>query len=466
LHDLRSFLDLLDERGELVRIRREVSPRFEMPALMVQLEKAGKAFIFENVAGATFPLTGGLLSNARRLGLAVGQDISDDYDHRDHARVYRDAVGKAQAPRVVDTGPVKEVVLSGEEIDLTSLPVPTFFELDSGPFMTGAVGISFDSEHDQLNMGFYRGLILGTDRVLANASSMSDLRRIYAAAEQAGEKMPIALCIGVPPALLMAASGKTPPGLTELDIAGGLMNAPVELVKCETNDLLVPAAAEIVIEALVDPTDKIENTLGEFADQYGPETAPIATVTAITHRKNAFYYGLMAGRNPEHNTIGAVSAYGMQAAVEQALRAQFPNIREINVAIEPRLGTMLHMFISIDKTSDTEPFELIDAAFAADAGLFPVNVVTKRIVVVDSDVNVFDLDDVDWAVWSRMSRADKIRTYPDVHSWELERCTDENQASARIGIDATMDMDKLDKLIRPMIPGAENIRLEDYLDQD
>ena len=464
MHDLRSFIELLDERGELVRIRREVSPRFELPALMVQLEKAGKAFVFENVKGAALPLTGGLLSNARRLGLAVGQDVSGDYDHRDHARVYREAVAAAQPPRVVDTAPVKDVILRGDDIDLAALPVPTFFELDSGPFMTGAVGISFDRDEDKLNMGFYRGLILGSDRLLANASSMSDLRRIYAAAEKAGEKMPIALCIGVPPALLMAASGKTPPGLTEIDIAGGLMGAPVDLVKCETSDLLVPAAAEIVIEALVDPTDKIENTLGEFADQYGPEIAPIATVTAITHRKDAIYYGLMAGRNPEHNTIGAVSAYGMQAAVEQALRAQFPNIREINVACEPRLGTMLHMFISIDKTSDAEPFELIDAAFAADAGLFPVNVVTKRIVVVDSDVNVFDLDDVEWATWSRLSGADKIRTYPAVRSWELERCTDENQASARVGIDATMDMDKLDKLVRPAIPGAADIRLDDYLD--
>ena len=466
MHDIRSFIDALDERGELVRISREVSPKYEMPALMVQLEKAGKAFVFENVSGATFPLVGGLLSNAKRLGLSVGQDVSGAYDHRNHAQVYREAVSKAQSPIVVDSAPVKDVVLTGADIDLAKLPVPTFFELDSGPFMTGAVGISFDSEHDKLNMGFYRGLILGTDRLLANASSMSDLRRIYAAAEKAGEKMPIALCIGVPPALLMAASGKTPPGLTELDIAGGLMGQPVELVKCETSDLLVPAAAEIIIEALVDPTDKIENTLGEFADQYGPETAPIATVTAITHRSDAMYYGLMAGRNPEHNTIGAVSAYGMQAAVEQALRAQFPNIREINVAIEPRLGTMLHMFISIDKTSDAEPFELIDAAFAADAGLFPVNVVTKRIVVVDSDVDVFNLDDVEWATWSRLSRADKIRTYPDVHSWELERCTDESQASARVGIDATMDMDKLDKLIRPIIPGAADIRLEDYLDKD
>ncbi len=464
MHNLRSFVELLEQNAELVRIKRPVEARYELPALLEQLEKTGTAYIFENIRGSDFPLVGGLLSSAQRLGIAVGQLADADYSHRDHAKVYATAVQNPIEPAVVSGSPVKEVVLSGADIDLASLPVPTFFELDSGPFITGSVGISRDPEHGQLNMGFYRGLITGRDTVVINASSMSDLRRFYAAAETASEPMPIAIAIGVPPALLMAASGKTPPGVSELAIAGGLQGKAVELVRCETSDLLVPADAEIIIEGVVESDNRIENTLGEFAGQYGPETAPVTRVTAITHRSDAMYYSIMAGRNPEHNTIGAVSAYGMQAAVERSLRAQFPNIREINVACEPRLGTMLHMFISIDKQSDAEPAELIEAAFAADAGLFPVNVVTKRIVVVDSDVNVFDLEDVEWATWSRLSRADKIRTYPAVRSWELERCTDENQASARVGIDATMDMDKLDKLVRPIIPGAADIKLEDYLD--
>jgi 2,5-furandicarboxylate decarboxylase 1 len=464
LKDLRTFAQLLEQRGELVRISRQVNPRFELAALLQQLEKAGKAYIFENLEGAQYPLVGGLLSSPQRLGLSVGQDAGPDYNHRDHARVFAAGVQAATPTTEVSSGPVKDVVISGDDVDLSNLPVPTFFELDSGPFITGAVGISRDPAHGQLNMGFYRTLITGKNTMVVNASSMSDLRRIYAAAEESGKSMPVALVIGAPPACLMCASGKTPPGVSELDIAGGLMGAPVELVKCETSDLLVPANAEMIIEALVDPSDRIENTLGEFAGQYGPEIAPVSRVTAITHRKDALFYSIMAGRNPEHNTLGAVSAYGMQAAAEQALRAQFPNIREINVACEPRLGTMLHMFISIDKTSDAEPAELIDAAFAADAGLFPVNVVTKRIVVVDSDVDVFSLEDVEWATWSRLSRADKIRTYPDVRSWELERCTDDNQTSARVGIDATMDMDKLDKLVRPIIPGAADIKLDDYLD--
>jgi len=462
--ELRSFVRLLEERGELVRISREVEARFELPALLAQLEKIGKAYIFEKVRGKSFPLVGGLLSSAERLGLAVGQEISGGYDHRDHAQVFGAAVQNPQPWVEVSEAPVREIVRTGTDIDLGQLPVPTFFELDSGPFITGAVGFSRDQQHDTLNMGFYRTLITGRDTMVVNASSMSDLRRIYAAGEASPEPMPIALAIGVPPALLMCASGKTPPGLSELDVAGALQGEPVAMVKCETSDLLVPAHAEIVIEGVVDFDRKIENTLGEFAGQYGPETAPTTRVTAITSRRDAFYYSIMAGRNPEHNTLGAISTYGMQKIVAENLKQQFPAIRDINVACEPRLGAMLHMFISIDKTDDDEPRQLLDAAFAATAGIFPVSMITKRIIVVDSDVDVFDLEEVEWAVWTRMSRAEKIFTLADVPSWELERCTNESQQSMRIGIDATMDLDAVDKLLKPVIPGAGQVRLEDYLD--
>lgn len=463
-HDLRSFAAYLEEHGELLRIRKEVDPRYELPALLQELDQSGHAFIFENVRGADFPLIGGLLNSAVRLGQSVGFDVSGQYDHRHHADAFRTAAEKPVPYSEVSNGPVKDVVLTGADIDLSKLPVPTFFELDSGAFITGAVGISRDPQDGRLNMGFYRSLITGKDTLVVNASSMSDLRRIYASAEKSGERMPIALAIGVPPALLMAASGKTPPGISELDVAGGLMRQSVEMVKCETSDLLVPANAEFIIEGVVDFSIKIENTLGEFAGQYGPETAPTTRVVAITHRKDAMFYSIMAGRNPEHNTLGAISTYGMQATIAANLREQFPNIKDINVACEPKLGAMLHMFISIDKRNDDEPRRLLDAAFNATAGIFPVSMITKRIVIVDNDIDVFNLEEVEWAVWTRLSRAEKIMVIPDVKSWELERCVNENMESVRVGIDGTMDMDAVDKLLKPIIPGSEGIHLEDFLD--
>ena len=463
-HDLRSFAAQLEEQGELVRISREVEPRYELPALLQQLEQNRKAFIFENIKGARFPLIGGLMNSAARLGQAIGNDTSGLYDHRHHAEAFLAAVASPVPHEVVESGPVKDAVITGNDINLADLPVPTFFELDSGAFITGAVGISQDKVDGRLNMGFYRSLITGKDTLVINASSMSDLRRIYAAAEETGEAMPIALAIGVPPALLMAASGKTPPGLSELDLAGGLMRQPVEMVKCETSDLLVPALAEIVIEGVVDFSNKVENTLGEFAGQYGPETAPTTRVTAITHRKDAMFYSIMAGRNPEHNTLGAISTYGMQKIIAANLREQFPNIKDINIACEPRLGAMLHIFISIDKQDDAEPRKLLDAAFKATAGIFPVSMITKRIVVVDDDIDVFNLEEVEWAIWTRLSGAEKVMKIADVKSWELERCVNDEMESVRVGIDGTMDMDSVDKLLKPIIPGSEAIHLEDYLD--
>ena len=234
-HDLRSFAAQLESQGELVRIRKEVEPKFELPALLQQLEQHRKAIIFENVKGARFPLIGGLLNSTERLGQAIGNDTSGLYDHRHHAEAFLAAIAAPIAHEVVESGPVKEIVITGDDINLADLPVPTFFELDSGAFVTGAVGISKDKTDGRLNMGFYRSLITGKDTLVINASSMSDLRRIYAAAEESGEAMPIALAIGVPPALLMAASGKTPPGMSELDLAGGLSGQPVDMVKCETS---------------------------------------------------------------------------------------------------------------------------------------------------------------------------------------------------------------------------------------
>jgi 2,5-furandicarboxylate decarboxylase 1 len=463
-HDLRSFAALLEDQGELVHISKEVEPRFELPALLQQLEQSRKAFIFDNVKGARFPLIGGLLNSTQRLGQAIGNDTSGVYDHRHHAEAFLAAGAAPVAHEVVATGPVKDVVITGTDIDLADLPVPTFFELDSGAFITGAVGISCDRVDGRLNMGFYRSLITGKDTLVINASSMSDLRRIYAAAEESGEPMPIALAIGVPPALLMAASGKTPPGVSELDLAGGLMRQPVEMVKCETSDLLVPAMAEIIIEGVVDFSNKVENTLGEFAGQYGPETAPTTRVTAITHRKDAMFYSIMAGRNPEHNTLGAISTYGMQQIIAANLREQFPAIKHINIACEPRLGAMLHVFISIDKKDDDEPRQLLDAAFRATAGIFPVSMIVKRIVIVDDDIDVYNLEDVEWAIWTRLSRAEKVMKIADVKSWELERCVNDEMESVRVGIDGTMDMDSVDKLLKPIIPGSEAIHLDDYLD--
>lgn len=463
MHDFRSFVRLLEERGGLDRIAREVDPRFEQAAVMQKLDQARRAFLFEQVQGASYPAVGGLLNTLPRFGLALNQQDPENFGDAEFDALLEAA--KASPIDPVETGQAvsQEVVLEGDGVDLATLPVPTFFELDTGPFITAAIGITRHPENGIYNVGVYRTLIIGKNRCVINASSMSDLRQHYLAWEASGQPMPIALAIGADPSMLVAAACKLPPNVPEFGVGGALKGSPVELVKCKTNDLLVPASAEFLIEGTVDFSEKVENLLGEFAGQYGPETAPATTVTAITHRHDPLFHTIMAGRNPEHNTLGSVAVYGVQRSIEASLRPVLPQIRQIHVYLEPGLGTLAHVVVSIDKQSDAEPRQIIDEAFKAGGHIFPVSKITKRIIVVDDDIDVNNMDDVQWAIWNRAAAADKFTVIPDVESWELERAAKAGQLSARIGIDATMDLEDVDKLVRPITPGATDLRLEDYI---
>lgn len=462
VYDLRSFIRRLEQDGELLRIRRPVQRRYEAAAVMAAAERERKAFLFERVEGSPYPLVGGLLNKLERFGLALGQDPAHFGDAEFDALLER-AKARPLAPVEVADAPAQAVVHNGADVDLDSLPVPIFFELDTGPFITAAIGITKHPDTGVYNVGVYRTLVTGRNECVINASSMSDLRQNYAAWEASGQAMPIALAIGCDPAMLTAAACKLPPGVCEYDVGGALQGRPIELVKAVTHDLLVPATAEFIIEGTVDFSRRVENLLGEFAGQYGPENAPVTRVTAITHRQEPYFYSILAGRNPEHNTLGSVAVYGVQRSVEAAIREVVPEAKRMHVFLEPGLGTLAHVVISIDKQSDDQPQDIIRRAFAGGGHIFPVGMIVKRIIVVDEDIDVADLADVEWAIWNRAATERKFLLIPEVQSWELERAAKAGQKSVRIGIDATMDLEDVDKLIRPITPGADEVRLEDYV---
>jgi 2,5-furandicarboxylate decarboxylase 1 len=464
MHDFRSLIRLLESQGELVRVGRQVDSRFELPAVMAQLEARGKAFIFENVSGASFPLVGGLFNRVDRFGLALAYPPgARPFGHEDMDQHLERAKANPIRPLSAATAPSKEVIRRGDDINLLELPVPTFFELDSGAFITAAIGVARNPRTSALNAGFYRTLILGRNDCAINASSLSDLRRFYQHAEEKREKMPIALAIGVEPALLFAAACKLPPTVSEFDVAGGIKGAPIEVVRAETSDLPVPANAEIIIEGEVDFSRRSDNILGEYAGQYGPESAPVTRVTAITHRRDAMFYSIMAGKNPEHNTIGNIATYGIRRDLAASIATLSPAIRGVNVFTEPKLGPMVHVVIAMDKSTDDEPKELIRKAFAAPGKIFPVSRIARRIIVVDRDIDINSLEDVEWAVWTRVADASKVIVIPNVESWELDRASHEGRGSLRLGIDATMDMADRETLVRPRTPGGDQVKLEDYV---
>jgi 2,5-furandicarboxylate decarboxylase 1 len=465
-HNFRSFVKLLEDRGDLVRIRKAVDRRFELTALTRELDTLKKAVVFENVEGSQMPVISGLYTGLDRFGLALGAASEEPFTIPDHRARFLAAMRKPVPIQRVDSGPVREVVKTGQAIELSELPVPTFFERDSGAFITGAVGISRHPETGELNVGIYRALILDGNTITVNASSMSDLYRIYEAAQGRGEAMPIALAIGVDPALMMAAASKPPPGVSEYDVAGALKGEAIEVVQCESSDLVVPANAEIVIEGRLDFNEAwVGNTLAEFPNLYGPATSPVVRVTAVTHRHDAMFYSIMAGFNNEHSSIGGIAVYHMQGMLESAAAKLSPNIKRVRVIRNPRLtGPMMHMVISLDKKDDEEPGKLIQAAFAAEVGSQPLSRMFRRVVIVDDDIDVDDITDVEWAIWTRVGNPSRFVLIPDVLGWELDRVADDELKSLRVGIDATMALADVGKLVRPAIPGASKIHIEDYIE--
>ena len=440
MHDLRSFLAFLDNQGLLTRITRKVNPVFEMPAVMAELDKQGRAYRFDNIEGSEMPLVGGFLNTFERFGHLFGSTRPELFSHREFKDQLKSGLANMQPVRLVAARPVQAEVYTGADVDLGILPVPTFFELDTGPFITGGIGIARDLENGHQNVGIYRTLILDDKRCVISASVLSDLYKIFAQYRDAGEPMPIAMAIGSRPVLQTAAAIKLPSDQSELELAGGLQGAPIEVIKCETSDLLVPANAEIIIEGMLDFSDEQGNVHGEFAEQYGPEHAPVTRVTAITHRRNPLFYATMAGRHPEHGKLGRASMYGIQDALAKALEEQIPDVKKAFFYFEARLGAHGHVALSIDKTDQDQPRRVIEAAMALNAGSFPVSKIATRLVVVAPDIDVEDWGDVEWAIWTRVADQSKFFLFPDVETWHLDRAAKSGK-SLRVGIDATMDLE-------------------------
>ncbi|MFW2405360.1 MAG: UbiD family decarboxylase domain-containing protein [Gammaproteobacteria bacterium] len=454
--EFRALVALLESRGEMITVRRQVDRKYELPALLAQAEARERAIRFENVAGSDFPVVGGVLTSTRRWALGLGQP-ADLFDAPNALEDYvAAAVAAPLEARTSDRGPVAEVVIRGDDVDMARVPAPLFFSGDSHPFISAGLGFSLDPNTGKQNVGFYRVPIIDRRTISVSAGPTSDLRRIYDAHRESGAKLQVALAIGVTPALQIAAAADIPADIADVDVAGALQREPLEMIKCQTSDILVPADAEFVIEATVNLDDWVDNVMGEFGDQYGKTNAPTATVDAITHRREPSFHVIMAGMNREHNYLGRMLGYHLRAGILDSLSQSFPTVRDVCVDMTPqRTGMRAQVTVSVDKQSDDEPRAIIEAIYAMKFGRFPLSMLLHRIVVVDPDVDIRDHREIDWAIASRMNSAKQFSVFEDE--------TGRGAAVTRLGYDATAPIALREVLRRPDIPGESGYDLNDYL---
>jgi 2,5-furandicarboxylate decarboxylase 1 len=399
--DLRAFIQrlLAHDPDQLLVVDREVDPILEATALVDRMRSdsryAGKypAVLFKRIAGSEIPLLLNLFGTYERVALMIDSTVRnmvEDFTQRQTSPLPVVRVGR-------DRAPVKEVVLTGDAIDLGRLPLLKHHEHDAGKYITSAVVITRDPATGRQNAGVFRSMIQGRDEIGVSIGEKMDTGYILWQHANAKRPMEIALVIGHHPAVLQAAT-TNPPGVGgELEIAGGLLGEPLELVQAETVDLEVPARAEIVLEGVLNPTPESYREEGPFGESpryyaaVGPQ--PWMKVTAITMRSSPIYLDLFNAHD-EHIAIGALPRMGYMLT---RIREFVPTVTAVNLPVSA--SARLHVYISMKKRTDGEPHI---AAFAALASNFMV----KHVFIVDDDIDVFNEQEVLWAFATRF-QADK-----------------------------------------------------------
>lgn len=454
--DFRTFVDLLDSEDELLWIRSEVDPVYELGALLKQAEARNKAICFERVKGSQFAAIGGLMSSPERHALAIARSPLRLSQPGAWSALLKDARRNPMAAVTVDSGPAADVVMQGSAVDITTLPVPRFFSGDTHKFITAGLGIVKDPVSGIQNVGFYRAPIVDQQHISISAGPSSQLNQIYTDARKNKAKLAISYVIGAPPSLLLTAGCRIGRAESDMDIAGALQGAPLDLMPAQTSDLLVPAQAEFVIEAEVDFAQQIDHTMGEFPDNYGTTSSPAARITAITHRADALFHTILGGMNREHNALGSYIFCGLRELLLEQLQPQFPCLRDIHVDLTPRrMGGRCQINVAIAKQADNEPQALMAAIYSRSFDTFPLNMIAQRIVVVDEDVNIRNDADIEWAIAMRVNTKKRISIY--------EATARRGSSTTRLAIDATLDPNNKSAGERPQILNAEKYPLDKYL---
>jgi 2,5-furandicarboxylate decarboxylase 1 len=398
--DLRHFIRELAQKrpGELKEIAERVDARFGATAVAERFARENRypALYFHRVGDSALPLVLNLTATYDRLALALGSTPEDV------VRTFGSRLAQGIPPRTVSAAeaPVKEIIWTGDQIDLGKLPILTHNALDGGPYVTSGVGLMRDPESGRINAGLYRHQVYGKNELGVWFIDTHHGAYIYKAYEERNEPAPIAIVIGHHPAFVMSSVARLPGIGREYDAAGALLGEAVEVTPAETCDLMVPARAEIVIEGIVIPRERREEgPFGEWPGHYiagGPK--PVIQVKAITMRGDAIYYDIFSA-NREHLTMGSLPRMG---SIYRAVKEVVPGVQAVNVPAYCRM----HCYISIRKYRDAE---VKKAAFAA-LNTEPENL--KMIVVVDDDINVFDEGEVTWAVGTRFDAARDLLVIP------------------------------------------------------
>ena len=452
--DLREFIHLLEQAGELKRVKAEVDPYLEITEISDRtLRAGGPALLFENPKGSSVPLLANLFGSTKRVAMAMGQEDLEGL--RDVGRLlaflkepsppkgWRDLWQSLPSyknvlnmpPAVRKSAPCQEVVVEGDDVDLGFLPVQTCWPGDVGPLVTWPLVITRGPEKERQNLGIYRMQVIDRNKLIMRWLSHRGGALDFCEWQQKhpGQGFPVSIAIGADPATILATVTPVPDTLSEYAFAGLLRNSKTEVVKSLTNDLQIPASAEIVLEGVIEPDEMAdEGPYGDHTGYYNEvERFPVFTVKKMTHRKDPIYHSTYTGRPPDEPAMLGVA---LNEVFVPLLQKQYPEITDFYLPAE---GCSYRMaIVSMKKQYPGHAKRVMMGVWS----FLRQFMYTKFVVVVDDDVNVRQWEDVIWAITTRMDPARDTVMIENTPIDYLDFASPVAGLGSKMGMDATNKM--------------------------
>jgi len=416
---LKEAISLLEKNKLVIKISNRLSLRYEIPYIAKELEK-NKAIIFENIEGhGEFKIVFGVYGDRKRLAIALGlHNEKNVYD------VLLDAIKNPLPPR--KTSQKFDYIIKGNEVNITSLPIPTFYEKDKGPYITAGIVIAKDPETGIRNASYHRMTPIDKNKFAVRVVER-DLWQYLKKAREMAKPLEAALIIGVDPATALASATSIPIDKDEIEVANSILKGKLKLTDGQTIKVDYPSNVELVLEGRFLTTEEADE--GPFTDITGTydivRKQPVFEVTAILYKRNPLFQAILPAGH-EHRTLMGLP--------REAKIYQFT--REVSIVHDvclPQWGCgWMECIISIEKRHEDEPVDVGLAAFAAHPSL-------KKVIIVDEDINIRSCDEVYWAV---ITRAHPVRDYIVIPRGKGSSLDHTGKPRARIIIDATIKGDK------------------------
>lgn len=449
--DLREFIAELEKRGELKRITTEVDANLEITEICRRtLDKQGPALLFENVKGSNIPVLANLFGTTGRVASAMGQEdlaalrelgkLLAELKQPEPPKGLKDAIEKLPTLKKVLNMPVKtvkkglcqEVVIEGDDVDLSKLPIQTCWPGDVAPLVTWGLTITKGPLKKRQNLGIYRQQVIGKNKLimrwLSHRGGALDFKDWCE--KNPGEPYPVAVAIGADPATTLAAVTPIPDSLSEYAFAGLLRGKKTRVCKCIGNDLQVPENAEFILEGVLHPGEMAdEGPYGDHTGYYNEvERFPVFTVERITHRKNPIYHSTYTGKPIDEPAILGVA---LNEVFVPLLQQQYPEITDFY--LPPEACSYRMAVVSIKKQYPGHAKRVMMGVWS----FLRQFMYTKFVIIVDDDIDVKDWKEVIWAMTTRVDPTRDTTLIDNTPIDYLDFASPVSGLGSKMGIDAT-----------------------------